>query len=122
MKRSVLFLCLAFLHSTNLIADEFVAKRATYEKDGEKIELKDISGIPVFHADFYPSDRMVKIKCSAGTLILKEGLFFYGYSGKHKGLTINARAYIENGKIDQIVYEELDEVNNMKATIDYFRK
>ena len=54
MKRIVLLLCLAFLHSTNLIADEFVAKRATYEKDGEKIELKDISGIPVFHADFYP--------------------------------------------------------------------
>ena len=104
------------------MAEEFFAKRATYEKNGEKIELKDLSGIPVFHADYYPSDRIVKIKCSAGTLILKEGLFFYGYSGKHKGLTINARAYIENGKIGQIVYEEVDEVNKMKATIDYFRK
>ena len=122
MKRIVLLLCIAFLYSTNLMAEEFFAKRATYEKNGEKIELKDLSGIPVFHADYYPSDRIVKIKCSAGTLILKEGLFFYGYSGKHKGLTINARAYIENGKIDQIVYEEIDEVNKMKATIDYFRK
>lgn len=122
MKRISLLLCLTFLFCANLMAEEFVAKRATYEKDGEKIELKDLSGIPIFHADFYPSDRIVKIKCSAGTLILKEGLFFYAYSGKHKGLTINARAYIENGKIDQIVYEEVDEVNKMKATIDYFKK
>lgn len=122
MKRIVLLICISFLFCTNLMAEEFSAKRATYERNGEKIELKDLSGIPVFHADYYPSDRIVKIKCSAGTLILKEGLFFYAYSGKHKGLTINARAYIENGKIDQIVYEEVDDVNNMKATIDYYRK
>lgn len=122
MKRIILLICVAFLFSTNLMAEEFVAKRATYEKDGEKIELQNLSGVPVFHADFYPSERIIKIKSSAGTLILKEGLFFYGYNGKHKGLTINARAYIENGKIEQIVYEELDEINNMKATISYFRK
>ena len=123
MKRLLFLLCVACLCShTGLRAEEFVAKRATYEKDGSRIELKDLSGIPVFNADYYPSEGIVKIKSRAGNLILKKGIFFYGYSGKHKGLTVTARAYVEDGKLVQIVYEEFDELNNMKATINYYKR
>ena len=68
------------------------------------------------------------ISGSNGICVIKEKVpnklcvFFYGYSGKHKGLTVNVRAYIEEGKLVQIVYEEVDELNNMKSTISYYRK
>lgn len=122
MKRFITFFTILFFSLSNLKAEEFVAKRAIYEKDGRRIELKDLSGLPVFNADYYPSEGIVRIKSSAGNLVLKKGIFFYGYSGKHKGLTVNARAYIEEGKLVQIVYEEVDELNNMKSTISYYRK
>jgi hypothetical protein len=122
IKRLIALLTILLFSLPNLMAEEFIAKRAIYEKDGSRIELKDLSGIPVFYADYYPSESIVKIKCSAGNLVLKKGIFFYGYSGKHKGLKVTARAYVEDGKLTQIVYEEVDELNNMKSTISYYRK
>ncbi len=123
MKKNIILLSLLlFFCCSTLMAEEFVPKHASFEKDGKKIELKDLSDYPVFYADYYPSESVVKIKSSAGNLILKKGLFFYGYSGKHKGLVITARAYVEDGKLVQIVYEEIDELNNMKATINYYKR
>lgn len=123
MKKAFILIGFAFLFSNmELMAEEFVARRASVEKKGKKVELKDLSGFPVFHADYYPTENVVKIKCSAGNLVLKKGMFFYGYSGKHKGLTVTARGYVEEGELDLIVYEELDESNNMKVTISYYKK
>lgn len=118
----VLLFAVCLYNNTDLRAEEFVAKRATYEKDGSQIELKDLSGLPVFYADYYPSESIVKVKCRAGNLILKKGIYFYGYSGKHKGIFVTAKAYVEDGKLVQIVYEEFDESNNMKAIISYYKK
>ena len=122
IKRLIALLTILLFSLPNLMAEEFVPKHASFEKDGKKIELKDLSNYPVFNADYYPSEGIVRIKSSAGNLILKKGIFFYGYSGKHKGLTVTARAYVEDGKLVQIVYEEFDELNNMKATINYYKR
>lgn len=77
MKRSFLLLCTFFLlYSTNLMAEEFVPKHASFEKDGKRIELKDLSDYPVFYADYYPSESVVKIKAVQATLFLKRGFSF----------------------------------------------
>ena len=51
MKRLIILLGIIFLSLPNLMAEEFVAKRATYEKDGHQVELSDLSACPSFHAD-----------------------------------------------------------------------
>lgn len=122
MKRLIILLGVIFLSLPNLMAEEFVAKRATYEKDGHQVELSDLSACPSFHADYFPKENIITIQCSAGRLILKQGVFFYGYSGRHKGLKVTARAYVEHGEIDQIAYEEYDELSNTKVTIYYYKK
>ena len=125
MKRLFLFLSMAlFFYTTNLMAEEFVVKRASIEKNGQVIEVdkNELKGLPPFHADYQPNDGIVKIRCSAGNLILKKGIFFYGYSGMHKGLHITARAYVENGNLDQITYEEWDKSKNAKVILHYYKK
>ena len=113
---------LCFMVSGVIKAEEFVPKRAHLEKDGEKVEITDLSKFPSFYVDYHPEENIVVIQCSAGKLVLRKGIFFYGYSGTHKGLKINARAYVENNKIEQIVYEEHNEFNNVIASISYFKK
>ena len=124
MKR-LLFISMVLLFcTTNLMAEEFVAKRASVEKNGQTLEIdkKDLKGLPPFYVDHYSSEGVVKIRCSAGNLILKKGIFFYGYSGMHKGLHITARAYVENGNLDQITYEEWDKSKNAKVILHYYKK
>lgn len=70
MKRIIIFFSLLLFSLLNLMAEEFVSKHASFEKDGKKIKLKDLSGYPVFYADYYPSESIVRIKNSAGSLIL----------------------------------------------------
>lgn len=127
MKKLFFLLCVVFLYgttngTTNLRAEEFVAKRATYEKDGKKIELNDLSNVPSFYANYYPKEDIVKVRCSAGNLVLTKELFFYGYKGVHKGIVVTVRAYIKNNKLEQIVYEELDETKGMIAIINYYKR
>ena len=125
MKRLFLFLSMAlFFCTTNLMAEEFVVKRASIEKNGQVIEVdkNELKGLPPFHADYQPNDGIVKIRCSAGNLILIKVIFFYGYSGMHKGLHITARAYVENGNLDQITYEEWDKSKNAKVILHYYKK
>lgn len=121
LKRLFLIFSLVFCYSC-LQAEEFVAKRAAYEKDGKKIELNDLRAIPSFNADYYLKEDVVRVKCSAGNLVLTKGLFFYGYKGVHKGIVVTVRAYVENNKLEQIVYEELDERTGMTAIISYYKR
>lgn len=66
MKRLLVLLFAVCLYSnTNLQSEEFVAKRTTYEIDGSKIEVKELSGFPFFYADYYSSESIVKVKYSA---------------------------------------------------------
>ena len=109
-----------FTSSANLMAEVFIPKHATCEKNGKAIKISDLSGFPSFNADFYPSEHIVKIKCSAGNLILKKGTFFYAYRGVHKGLTITATATVQNNKLESIVYEEWDRGKNTKVIISYY--
>lgn len=120
--RCFLFVLLLLICSTDLRAEEFIAKHGTYEVNGKKSEISNIKSFPSFDAEYQQWQDVVTIKSSAGTLILKKGLFFYGYSGRHKGLVVTARAYVEDGKLVQIVYEEFDELNNMKATVNYYKR
>ncbi|MBR5237097.1 MAG: hypothetical protein IKV26_00120 [Paludibacteraceae bacterium] len=122
MKRFLLLLLAVFICSISLIAEEFVAKHASYEKDGKKIEVNDLSAIPSFYADYYLKEDVVRIKCSAGNLVLTKGVFFYGYKGVHKGIVVTVRAYVENNKLEQIVYEELDERTRMTAIVSYYKR
>ena len=125
MKRLFIFLSMTFLFcTTNLMAEEFVVKRASIEKNGQVIEVdkNELKRLPPFHADYQPNEGVVKIKCSAGNLVLKKGIFFYGYSGMHKGLHITARAYVENGELEQITYEEWDKAKNAKVILHYYKK
>lgn len=122
MRNILLLLSTLILCCINLRAEEYIPRYASLEKDGKNIKVDDVSNFPTFNADFYPSEDVVKIRCTAGNLVLKKGIFFYGYSGIHKGLRITARAYVENGKLEQIVYEEFDEHKNIRATVNYFKK
>ena len=125
MKKIFLFLSMTLLFSTtNLMAEEFVVKRASIEKNGQITEVNknDLKGLPLFYANYQPNEGIVKIKCNAGNLILKKGIFFYGYSGTHKGLHITARAYVENEEIEQITYEEWDRAKNAKVILHYYKK
>jgi len=123
MKRHTILLSILFIFCCQtLTAEEFIAKHGTYEVNGKKSEISNIKSFPSFDAEYQQWQDVVTIKSSAGTLILKKGLFFYGYSGRHKGLVVTARAYVEDGKLVQIVYEESDELNNMKATVNYYKR
>ena len=97
-------------------------KRASIENNGQKIEVKDLSKLPVFSADYYRNEDVVKISSSAGHLTLKKGNFCYSCRGMRNGLLITATAYVSNGKIEKIVYEEYDKSKNMTAVINYFKK
>ena len=123
MKRfyTILF-ALLFVSISNLKAEEFIATRGTYEQNGKSIELSDLSNFPSFYADYYPNEDAVKIKCSAGNLVLKRGTFFYAYRGVYKGLIVTATAHVENGSIKSIVYEELDKAKDIKAILSYSKK
>ena len=123
MKRFFTLFCLLFsICITTLKAEEFIAKRGSYEKNGQKIEIKNLSGLPPFYADFHSAENVVKIKCSAGNLVLKKGNYFYAYRGVHKGLIITATAHVENNIIKSIIYEEWDKANDIKAIISYYKK
>lgn len=125
MKRLLLFLSMFILFcTTNLMAEEFIAKRASIEKNGQSVDIdkNELKGLPSFYADYQPNEGVVKIRCNAGNLVLKKGIFFYGYSGMHKGLHITARAYVENGKLEQITYEEWDKSINAKVILHYYKK
>lgn len=123
MNKLVIFISLAFLFCyNNLMAEEFVPKRASIEQNGQKTEVKDVKGLPTFHADYYSDEDVVKISSSAGHLTLKKGTFFYSCRGMRNGLLITATAHVNNGKIEKIVYEEYDKSKNMTAVINYFKK
>ena len=119
---TLLLTILCLILSGNMSAEKFSPRRASLEKEGQKIEITELNKFPSFQADYRPEENIVIIQCSAGRLVLKKGIFFYGYSGIHKGLRITARAYVENGKLEQIVYEEYDEYNNVTASISYFKE
>ena len=40
----------------NLAAEEFVPKHASIQQNGQTIEVKDLSGLPSFNADYNPQD------------------------------------------------------------------
>ena len=119
---TLLLTILYFILSGNMSAEKFIPRRASLEKEGQKMEITELNKFPSFQADYRPEENIVIIQCSAGRLVLKKGIFFYGYSGTHKGLRITARAYVENGKLEQIVYEEYNEFNNVTASISYFKE
>lgn len=121
-KITILLSLLLFFCCGTLMAEEFVPKRASIENNGQKIEVKDLSKLPVFYADYYRNEDVVKISSSAGHLTLKKGNFFYSCRGMRNGLLITATAYVSNGKIEKIVYEEYDKSKNMTAVINYFKK
>lgn len=123
MKRLFTLFCLLFsICITTLKAEEFIARRGTYEKNGQKIEIKNLSGLPPFYADYYPYEDVVRINCSAGKLILKRGTYFHAYRGVHKGLLITVSTHVENNEIESIIYEELDERKNIKVIISYSKR
>ncbi|MBR5147079.1 MAG: hypothetical protein IKW54_05590 [Bacteroidales bacterium] len=123
IKRFFTFFSLLFLiGNTNLIAEEFVAKHGSYEKNGQKIKITDLSNFPSFNAEYQQSKDVVTIKSSAGNLVLNKGNFFYSCKGVRNGVMITATAYVQDGKLEHIVYEEYDSTNNIKATISYYRK
>ena len=123
MKKNIILLSLLlFFCCGTLMAEEFVPKHACIEKNGQKIEVKDLSGLPAFYADYYHNEDVVKINSSAGHLTLKKGTFFYSCRGMRNGLLITATAYVSNGKIEKIVYEEYDKSKNITATTNYFKK
>ena len=77
MKKNIILLSLLlFLCCSTLMAEDFVPKRACIEKNGQKIEVKDLGGLPAFYADYYHNEDIVKISSSAGHLTLKKGTFF----------------------------------------------
>ena len=122
MKRFVMLFSILLCFLPNLAAEEFVPKHANIQQNGQTIEVKDLSGLPSFNADYNPQDDVVKIRCSAGNLTLTKGLFYYGCSFVKQGLHITARAYIENGKLEQIVYEECDRTKNITVVANYYKK
>ena len=122
MKRFVMLFSILLCFLPNLAAEEFVPKHASIQQNGQTIEVKDLSGLPSFNADYNPQDDVVKIRCSAGNLTLTKGLFYYGCSFVKQGLHITARAYVENGKLEQIVYEEWDRTKNITVVANYYKK
>ncbi len=123
MKSHTIILSILFIFCyQTLMAEEFIAKHGTYEVNGKKNEISNIKSFPSFDAEYQQWQDVVTIKSSAGSMILKKGNFFYSYRGVHKGLTITTTAYVTNGKISHIVYEELDKANNKKATVNYYKK
>lgn len=125
LKRFCIFFSIVFLlNASSLNAEEFIAQKVTFEKKGKQVEIGnlDLSGLPIFFVDYDPKTETIKIKCSAGTLILKKGLFCYGYCGVHKGMDIAIRAYLKNGNIEYIVYEEWDKIEGVKVITHYYKK
>lgn len=122
-RRLLVLLSVACLYSyPDLRAEDFVAKHGSYEINGKKNKISDVRVFPSFDAEYQQGQDVVTIKSSAGSMILKKGNFFYSYRGVHKGLTITTTAYVTDGKISHIVYEEWDKANNIKATINYYKK
>ena len=97
-------------------------KSASIENNGQKIQVKDLSKLPVFSADYYRNEDVVKISSSAGHLTLKKGYFFYSCRGMRNGLLITATEYVSKSKIEKIVYEEWDRAKNAKAILYYYKK
>lgn len=122
MKKIVILFNFLFCFLTNLTAEEFVPRHASIQQNGQNIEVEDLSGLPSFYADYNPQDDVVKIKCTAGNLTLTKGPFFYGCSFVKQGLHITARAYVENGKLEHIVYEEWDRTKNITVVASYYKK
>lgn len=122
-RRLLVLLCVACLYSyPDLRAEDFVAKHGSYEINGKKNKISDVRVFPSFDAEYQRGQDFVTIKSSAGSMILKKGNFFYSYRGVHKGINITTTAYVTDGKISHIVYEEWDKANNKKAIINYYKK
>lgn len=123
MKRLFIAFILVFtFNTTSLMAEEFTARYATYEKDGKKVELKDISRIPAFQVDYRLEEGVINIKCSAGILILTKGEDSFGYRGTHKGLDVTATAHFDNEELVLIVYEEHDSKSNQTVVVEYSKE
>ena len=105
-----------------LMAEEFVPKYASIENNGQRIEVKDLGGLPAFYADYYHNEDVVKISSTAGRLTLRKGNFFYSCRGMRNGLLITATAYVSGGKIEKIIYEEYDKSRNITVIVSYFKK
>lgn len=112
--------CLSF--NSGLLAEEFVAKHGSYEIDGKKNKISDVRGFPSFDAEYQQGKDVVIIRSSAGYMTLTKGNFFYFYKGVHKGLIVTTHAYVTNGKISHIVYEESNKTSDKKVILNYYKK
>ena len=121
-KISILLGLMLFFCCGTLMAEEFVPKYASIENNGQRIEVKDLGGLPAFYADYYRNEDVVKISSTAGRLTLRKGSFFYSCRGMRNGLLITATAYVSGGKIEKIIYEEYDKSRNITVIVSYFKK
>ena len=121
-KISILLGLMLFFCCGTLMAEEFVPKYASIKNNGQRIEVKDLGGLPAFYADYYHNEDVVKISSTAGRLTLRKGSFCYSCRGMRNGLLITATAYVSGGKIEKIIYEEYDKSRNITAIVSYFKK
>lgn len=121
-KISILLGLMLFFCCGTLMAEEFVPKYASIKNNGQRIEVKDLGGLPAFYADYYHNEDVVKISSTAGRLTLKKGNFCYSCRGIRNGLLITATAYVSGGKIEKIIYEEYDKSRNITVIVSYFKK
>lgn len=121
-KISILLGLMLFFCCGTLMAEEFVPKYASIKNNGQRIEVKDLGGLPAFYADYYHNEDVVKISSTAGRLTLRKGSFCYSCRGMRNGLLITATAYVSGGKIEKIIYEEYDKSRNITVIVSYFKK
>ena len=74
MKKILIFISFALLfNNVNLMAEEFIAKHASIEKDGKKVEVKDLNTLPIFHANYHPERKCCKNKMQCRKSYSKKG-------------------------------------------------
>jgi hypothetical protein len=104
------------------MAEEYIAKKGTIETNGKVIQVKDFRNIPTFDVKYDKSQDVIKIKSSAGNVVLKKENSYYSCYGLKKGFYITFKATVYNGKIDSIVYEEREKNTNVKIILIYYKK